>query len=436
MNPVVAIVGRPNVGKSRLFNRMLSKNRSIVFDLPGTTRDTIYDTAEWNRVTFDIVDTGGLSNEKNDVHFKINKRVEEVVKKATAVILVCDYRTGIMPYDFEIANWLRKTNKQVFLVINKVDKPGDPSALSDFYQLGFKDMFAVSAEHGYGVDELLDATVNYIKSSAMITEPVEDEHTPLKLAFAGRPNVGKSSMINYIIGNEFVLVDDKPGTTRDPVELSIEIKNVPLTLIDTAGLKKKKDSTKIEAISAIKTRDSIQRSDIVVLVLDASQGVTAYDKKLIGMIQSYGKGCVIAANKWDIISKQNRQSEFKILTQRLDFVEYIPVVPTSAITGEGIGDLVDGIIRVSHNYEHRIPTSELNRFFKKVINEYQPISDGGKIIKPQYIVQVATRPPVFVVFTNSKTRVKENYGRFMAKRIRDLFGFEGVPVRVIFRNKD
>lgn len=436
MNPIIAIVGRPNVGKSRLFNRMISKNKAIVLDLPGTTRDTIYDTAQWNKVVFDVVDTGGLSSDKNNIHFKINKRVEALVKDATAIIMVCDYKTGIMPYDLEIADWLRKTNKQVFLAVNKVDKPNEPAALSEFYQLGFKNMFAISAEHGYGVDELLDALVTSIKSYAKTIDKPQNNRIPLKLAFVGKPNVGKSSVINYIIGNEFMIVDNKPGTTRDPVELNVELNNILLTLIDTAGLKRKKGSARVEVISAIRTKSAIQRADIVVLIIDVSQGITAYDKKIINMIQFYGKGCVIAANKWDLIKKQDRQLLMKMLAARLSFVDYIPIIPTSAVTGEGISNLLNEVINVSRNYEHRIPTSDLNKFFKRIINEYQPVSDGGKLIKLHYIVQVETKPPLFVIFTNSKTLIKENYNRFVTKRIRDIFGFKGVPVKVVFRSKD
>ena len=437
MNPVVAIVGRANVGKSRLFNRIASKKKAIVLDLPGTTRDTIYETVEWERVTFDIVDTGGLSDDRSSIHFRINKRVKSVVDEASAIIMLCDYKTGVVPYDFEIANWLRKTNKQVFLAVNKVDKPDDPSALSDFYQLGFKDVFAISAEHGYGVDTILDATTQYLKSLKKIQQqPEKDVITPLKLVFTGKPNVGKSSMVNYIIGNELMIVDDKPGTTRDPVELRVEINKTPMILIDTAGIKKKKDSQLVEKLSVMKAKDAIQKADIVVVVVDISQGITGIDKKIINMVQSYGKGCVIALNKWDTIGKQHRHPLLNTISNTLHFVDYIPFIPTSAITGEGIHDLMNEVIKVSYNYDYRIPTSDLNKFLRKVLNEYQPISNSGKIIRPQYIVQVATRPPMFVIFTNTKAIVKENYAKFMIKRIRDIFGFKGVPIKLSFRRKD
>jgi GTP-binding protein len=232
-----------------------------------------------------------------------------------------------------------------------------------------------------------------------------------------------------------MLVDDKPGTTRDPVELKVEINKIPMLLIDTAGLKKNKDGPAVETLSEMKAKDSIQRSDIVVLVIDAVQGVTGYDKKIINMIQDYGKGCVIAVNKWDIIPRQDRRIILNSIAEAFSFVDYIPVVPTSAVSGEGIKVLVSNVIKVLHDYEYRIPTAELNKFFRDVLSKHQPISSSGKIIKSYYLVQIAVRPPVFVIFTNNKTGIKENYNKFIMSRIREIFGFKGVPVKVLFRSK-
>jgi GTPase len=436
MKPLVAIVGRPNVGKSRLFNRIASKKKAIVLDLEGTTRDTIYETIEWERTLFDIVDTGGLTDEKNNIHFKINKRVKTVVGEASVVLMVCDYKTGVLPYDREIAQWLRKLNKPVLLVVNKIDSPAGLSAVDDFYQLGFKDIFGVSAEHGYGVDEVLDSATDYLKKyTAETIGEEQDISPPLKLVFAGKPNAGKSSIINYITGNDIMLVDDQPGTTRDPVELKIELNKKPMVLIDTAGLKKNNSSTRIEAIAGIRSKDMIHRADIVVLVVDAAAGITGYDKKIVDMIQSSGKGCVIAMNKWDIVSRENRRGLLKEAAGMFGFVPYIPIIPTSAVTGEGIKKLTDEVIQTSDVYGHRIPTAELNKFFRSVLEEHQPASSDGKLIKLYYLVQIATKPPVFVVFTNSAKGVKDNYSKFIVNRIRDVFGFRGVPVKVIFRGK-
>ncbi len=437
MNPLVAIVGRPNVGKSRLFNRIISKRKSIVLDLAGTTRDTIYDTVEWNRTRFDIVDTGGLTDDKDGIHFKIHKRVETVVKEAAAVLMVCDARSGVLPDDRTIADWLRTAGKQVFCAVNKVDAPEDPSAVAEFYQLGFQRVFAMSAEHGYGVDTVLDAITEYLKAGEHGLQDVhEDERRPLKLVFTGKPNAGKSSIINYIIGHDIMLVDEKPGTTRDPVELKAEIQKMPVVLIDTAGLKKSREGAPVEALSALKAKDAIHRSDIVLFIIDAVQGVTGYDKKIITMVQSYGKGCVVALNKWDLVPKQDRRMVMESISEAFKFVEYLPVVTTSAVSGEGIRTLVSRVMKVLHDYEYRIPTSVLNKFFRDVLSRHQPISSSGKIIKSYYLVQVAVRPPVFVVFTNNKSGIKDNYSKFITNRIREVFGFEGIPIKLLFRNKD
>ncbi len=438
MNALVAIVGRPNVGKSRLFNRMLSKRKSLVLDVAGTTRDTIRDTVEWGRAAFDVMDTGGLTDDKNTMHFRINKRVETVVSQAAAVLLVCDYRAGVVPYDLEIARWLRKTGKPVLVVVNKVDRPLDPSAVADFYQLGFKDVFTASAEHGFGVDAVLDAVTDRVKA---VREDGGDAREapggagPLRLAFVGRPNAGKSSMVNYILGNEIMIVDDRPGTTSDAVELNVRIKDMPVVLIDTAGLKKSRDMTALESLSVIKTKDALQRADVVVLVVDAAAGVTAYDKKIIGMIQRSGKGCVIALNKWDLVPARDRRRVIDAAAEWFGFADYVPIVPASAVSGEGVRDLTSGVLNVLHDYGYRVPTSTLNRFFRDTLREHQPVSTGGKIIKLYYLVQVTTRPPLFVIFTNVASGIRENYGKFIMNRLREAFGFRGVPVRVVFRSK-
>lgn len=436
MGPLVAIVGRPNVGKSRLFNRMASKRKSIVLDLSGTTRDTIYETVEWNRMKFDIVDTGGLTEGRNNIHFRINKRVESVVGESAVVLLVCDYKTGVQPYDGEIARWLRKTGKPFFVVVNKIDRPEDPSAVADFYQLGGREVFGISAEHGYGVDQVMDAVVEHMKVHGADRSPgPEEDAKRLRLVFTGKPNVGKSSMVNYITGREFMIVDDRPGTTRDAVELKVELGGKPMMLIDTAGLRKGRNDTTVEAIAALRAKDAVQRADISILVLDASQGVTGYDKRIMSLIQERGKGSVIALNKWDVIPREHRKALLKQLSDMLGFVPYVPVVPTSALTGEGIQKLVRETIAVARAYEHRIPTPALNRFFRAVLDEHQPVSSNGKVIKLYYLVQISVRPPVFVIFTNKKEGIRENYSRFIVNRIRDVFGFQGVPIKLIFRGK-
>ncbi len=436
MNPLVVIVGRQNVGKSRLFNRIISKKKSIVLNMQGTTRDTIYETVRWNNVTFDIVDTGGLSEEKSDIHFKINKRIETVVNSALIVLTVCDYKTGILPYDFEIAQWLRKMHKPVFIAVNKIDKPYELSNIADFYQLGFKDVLGMSAEHGYGVDEIMDAITTYMDSHAgEFQESHIDTETNLKLVFTGKSNVGKSSIINYIIGNDIMLVDSQPCTTRDPVELKVKINGKSMILIDTAGMKKGKSKTIVETLSIIKAKIAIRKTDIAVLVIDATRRTTGYDKKLISMIQDNGKGCVVALNKWDKIPETQKSFLIKHTSEVLGFIPYIPIVPISAVTGSGIKKLIHEVVDTAYAYRHRIETAKLNKFFGNLLKEHQPISSNGKLVKLYYIVQTMTAPPVFVVFTNKATNIKENYAKFIINRIREVFRFKGVPIKVLFRGK-
>ncbi|MCL4558275.1 MAG: ribosome biogenesis GTPase Der [Deltaproteobacteria bacterium] len=436
MNPLVAIVGRPNVGKSRLFNRIASKKRSIVLDLQGTTRDAIYETVEWERTEFDIVDTGGLTDERNNIHERINRRVEAVVAQATVVIMVCDYTAGVTPYDLDISRWLRKLDRHVLLAVNKIDSPAVLSDVGEFHQLGFGDVFGASAEHGYGVDRIMDAVADYVRAHHA-TPAHGDGGTapPLRLVFAGKPNTGKSSMINYLMGSDIMIVDDQPGTTRDPVTFQIEINKRSMLLIDTAGLKKRAGGSRIEAMAGMKSEDMINRADIVVLMVDASAGATGHDKRLVDMVQSRGKGCAIAMNKWDLVADRDRRRLIGETSRTFGFVPYIPVVPTSAVTGQGVKKLMDEVVRISDAYAHRVPTPELNKFFGRLLGEHQPVSSDGKLIRLYYLVQVAVRPPVFVIFTNSVKGIKENYSRFIVSRIRDVFGFTGVPVKVIFRSK-
>ncbi len=436
MNPLVVIVGRPNVGKSRLFNRMASKRRSLVLDLRGTTRDVITETVAWGRSTFDIMDTGGLTDESGNLHERINRRVEDVVGRAAAVIMVCDYKAGVTPYDRDIGRWLRKLDRHVVLAVNKIDSPAGLDDLGEFHQLGFPETFGTSAEHGYGVDQIMDAVVDHLKARHLFPMTADAAvPPPLRLVFAGKPNAGKSSMVNRVVGRESVIVDDKPGTTRDPVEFSIKAGGRHLLLIDTAGLKKSAAGTRVEAMASTRSEDMIARADIVVLMVDAAVGVTGHDKKIVDLILSSGKACALAMNKWDLVAERDKERLLRETSSMLGFASFIPILPTSAVTGQGVRTLMHEVIRIADAYAHRVPTPALNRFFGKVLGEHQPVSSGGKLIRLYYLVQVAVRPPVFVIFTNSAKGIKENYSRFVVSRIRDIFGFPGVPIRVIFRDK-
>ena len=433
MKPLIAIVGRPNVGKSRLFNRMISEKKAIVIDLPGTTRDAIYDTSDWRGVLFDLVDTGGLTEAKDRLSLKIDKQVKQIINDAVLILFICDFTTGITSPDREIAMLIRKLGKKVLLIINKIDKPYTQADLAEFYQLGFNDMFGVSAEHGYGIDDVMDAIVSHIKQQGygnMADESVQNERT--RLAFIGKPNAGKSSMLNYITGKELMIVDDTPGTTRDPVEVNVELGKKPFILIDTAGLRKGRRDKLIDQLVEIKTKKIIEKTDLGILVIDAVKGITTYDKKLIQLLERHGKAIVIALNKWDLLTK-SEQNNTKMQSQYTS--DYIPQIPTSTLTGYGINELIKAIFSTSDMYNKRIITSELNKFFNETMAANEPNTGSGKIIKPYYIVQVSVKPPTFVLFVNTVIGIKENYKRFIMHRLRDIFGFNGVPIRVMFRNR-
>ncbi|MCL4479175.1 MAG: ribosome biogenesis GTPase Der [Deltaproteobacteria bacterium] len=433
MKPLIAIVGRPNVGKSRLFNRMISEKKAIVIDLPGTTRDAIYDTSDWRGVLFDLVDTGGLTEAKDRLSLKIDKQVKQIINDAVLILFICDFNTGITSPDREIAMLIRKLGKKVLLIINKIDKPYTQADLAEFYQLGFNDMFGISAEHGYGIDDVMDAIVSHIKQQGygnMADESLQNER--IRLAFIGKPNAGKSSMLNYITGKELMIVDDTPGTTRDPVEVNVELGKKPFILIDTAGLRKGRRDKLIDQLVEIKTKKIIEKTDLGILVIDAVKGITTYDKKLIQLLERHGKAIVIALNKWDLLAK-SEQKNTKMQSQYTS--DYIPQIPTSTLTGFGINDLIKAIFCTSDMYNKRIITSELNKFFNETMAANEPNTSSGKIIKPYYIVQVSVKPPTFVLFVNTVIGIKENYKRFIMHRLRDIFGFNGVPIRVMFRNR-
>ncbi len=433
MKPLIAIVGRPNVGKSRLFNRMISEKKAIVIDLPGTTRDAIYDTSDWRGVLFDLVDTGGLTEAKDRLSLKIDKQVKQIINDAVLILFICDFNTGITSPDREIAMLIRKLGKKVLLIINKIDKPYTQADLAEFYQLGFNDMFGISAEHGYGIDDVMDAIVSHIKQQGygnMADESLQNER--IRLAFIGKPNAGKSSMLNYITGKELMIVDDTPGTTRDPVEVNVELGKKPFILIDTAGLRKGRRDKLIDQLVEIKTKKIIEKTDLGILVIDAVKGITTYDKKLIQLLERHGKAIVIALNKWDLLAK-SEQKNTKMQSQYTS--DYIPQIPTSTLTGFGINELIKAIFSTSDMYNKRIITSELNKFFNETMAANEPNTSSGKIIKPYYIVQVSVKPPTFVLFVNTVIGIKENYKRFIMHRLRDIFGFNGVPIRVMFRNR-
>lgn len=432
--PLVAIVGRPNVGKSTLFNRLTEERVAIVHDQPGVTRDRIYGEAEWNGRTFDVVDTGGYVPRSSDrFEAAIREQVEIALREADAVVFVTDVTTGITDLDDEMAQVLRRTDRPVFVAANKADTPARRLAAADFYRLGLGEVFPVSAMTGSGSGDFLDAVV-----AALPDEPeVEQEDVP-RIAFIGRPNVGKSSLTNRLLGFERSIVTEISGTTRDAVDARIEYQGQPIVLVDTAGLRRKaRVAENIEFYSALRTERALRECDVAVVLLDASLGLETQDARIIQMADELRRGIVIAANKWDLVDKEtNTARDFeRSIHERLGTLNYVPVVFASALTGQRASKVLDVALRVADERRKRIPTSELNEVVQRAIQRNQPPAWGGRQVKIKYATQVRAAPPVFAFFCNHPQGVKESYRRYLENRIREAFGFEGVPLTLSLKEK-
>ncbi|HEY8363442.1 MAG TPA: ribosome biogenesis GTPase Der [Tissierellaceae bacterium] len=433
---IVCIVGRPNVGKSTLFNRIVGKRIAITEDTPGVTRDRIYAEGEWLGKYFTVIDTGGLDPDSEEIIMaNIKRQVEIAIDTADVIIFVVDGKEGLSPTDKEIGNMLRKFKKKVILACNKVDRPKNSQEIYEFYELGFGEPIAISAEQGLGIGDLLDEVV---KSFPEDVDTDYDEDV-IKVCFIGKPNVGKSSLINKILGEERVIVTNIPGTTRDAVDTYFEYNDQKYVFIDTAGLRRKRSIyEKIERYSVVRTLTAIDRSDICVLVIDATEGVSEQDSKIAGYAHNNGKGIIIAVNKWDLVKKDsNTYLEFeKEIRRVLSFINYAPIVFISALTGQRINKLLDLINVVNNNYNMRISTGVLNDIINEAVLMAQPPSDKGKRLKIFYGTQVAVRPPKFVIFINDKELMHFSYERYLENQIRSHFGFSGVPILFEFRQRE
>lgn len=433
---VVCIVGRPNVGKSTLFNKIVGKRIAITEDTPGVTRDRIYAEGEWLGKYFTVIDTGGLEPDNDEIIMSnIKRQVEIAVDTADVIIFVVDGLAGLNPTDREIGNLLRKSAKKVVLACNKVDKPKNAKEIYEFYELGFGEPIAVSAEQGLGIGDLLDEVVKNFP------EDVDTQYDDdiIKVCFIGKPNAGKSSLINKILGEERVIVTDIPGTTRDAIDTYFSYNDERYVFIDTAGLRRKRSIyEKIERYSVVRTLTAIDRSDICVLVIDATQGVTEQDSKIAGYAHDNGKGIIIAVNKWDLIEKDNNTYlEFeKDIRRVLSFINYAPIIFISALTGQRVNRLLELINIVNNNYNLRITTGVLNDIINEAVLMNQPPSDKGKRLKIFYGTQVAVRPPKFVIFVNDKELMHFSYARYLENQIRNHFGFSGVPILFEFRQRE
>lgn len=434
--PVVAIVGRPNVGKSTLFNKLIGERLSIVDDTPGVTRDRIYGECEWGNRTFSIVDTGGIEPDSGDVILtQMRMQAQLAIDAADVIVLVTDIRTGVVATDSDIAAMLLKSGRPVILCVNKCDTIGEPpTEFYEFYNLGLGDPVAVSSVHGHGTGDLLDRIVEHLPDE----EEDETDSEIIKVAIIGKPNVGKSSLVNKISGEERCIVSDIAGTTRDAIDTTIENQHGRFTLIDTAGLRRKsKVDDSIEKYSVIRAQMAIERADVCVIMIDASVGFTDQDSKVAGLAHEAGKGCVIVVNKWDIIEKDDRTMiEYrKKLEDDFSFMSYAPMIFISAKTGQRLDRLFDLIKHAANSNSMRIATGMLNDVLAQAVARVQPPTDKGRRLKIYYMTQATVKPPTFVCFVNSAQLFHFSYQRYLENRIRETFGLEGTPIRLIVRER-
>jgi GTP-binding protein len=433
--PIVAIIGRINVGKSTLFNRIIKKRTAIVENEPGITRDRIYAECEWKGKQFTLVDTGGVDFiKKEEMQKKITVQTELAIEEADLVILLVDIKEGINPDDFKVAKTIREKNKASILVANKGDIKGSELKLYEFYELGFGDPYIISAEHGLNIDDLLDRIISYISE---INIESEEEENIIKVSILGKPNVGKSSLLNRILGEDRIIVSEHPGTTRDAIEIIFKHNSLKLIFIDTAGLRDKaKPKEDVEYYSTLRTFEAVHNSDIVLLILDSTQGVSTQDKKIANYIQNERKACIIILNKFDLI-KDNIDRKLFIDEARyeLSFLKKSPIIMTSAVTGYNMDKIISKIKEVALQYSKKIPTSAINAFIREVISKNPPKYVVGNTLKIKYATQTGIKPPTFLLFVNNPKLMYTSYHKYLENKFYEIFGFEGSPVVINLTKK-
>jgi GTPase len=432
MKPIVALVGRPNVGKSTLFNRITRSKSALVDNLPGLTRDRNYGDATWDHIEFTVVDTGGFTDlDESGFSAQIQHQVRQALDDADAIVLVLDGKHGLSPFDSDLIELLRDIHKPVFYAVNKIDGEEREPALYDFYGLGVDNLYPVSAEHGYGIPDFLDEVVRTLP----VLKPA-DISNQIRVAVVGRPNVGKSSLINRLLGEDRLLVADMPGTTRDAIDTLCEVNGVSYVLVDTAGIRRKgKVSKKIEKFSVIKALKSLERCDVALIVIDAAEGITDQDISVAGYAHERGCGCVFLLNKWDLVKKDSRtakeyQDNLKMASK---FLAFAPTLTISALSGLRVMKLFRYIDEVYRQYNTRIGTGQINRIIEKAIQRNEPSLHRGKRLKYYYATQVTTKPPTFVCFVNYPEAVHFSYQRYLVNQIREKTGLDQTPIRIWFR---
>ena len=443
--PIVAVVGRPNVGKSTLFNRLVGERRAIVEDEPGTTRDRVYGTADWAGLEFTLVDTGGLQDEHElagegargsltEIVRRTREQAQSAIDEADVIVFIVDAKAGLSAGDHDVADLLRRTDKPTILVANKADSPARREDAVEFYELGLGDPIPISAYHGSGTGDLLDRVVEAlpeVEEEAAIEGPA--------IAIVGRPNVGKSRLLNALLGQERAIVSDVPGTTRDSLDTELTWAGQPLTLIDTAGIRRRgRVDQGIERFSVLRSMRAIDRSDVVLLVIDATEGFTAQDLHIAGYIEEQKKGIVVVVNKWDLVEKtaQTMEEYRAQAREALDFMPYAPLVFISAKFGQRVQHVLETALAVVAERQKRIPTAALNKLLREAVASHPPASKPGKWLKFYYATQADVAPPTFVFFCNDPKQVHFSYRRYLENRLRDTFGFMGTPLRLSFRGRE
>jgi len=435
--PLVALVGRPNVGKSTLFNRIVGERVAIVEDIAGTTRDRLYYDAEWTGREFTIVDTGGMEIiPGSDLGQRVRQQAEVAIAEADMIVFVTDARDGITPGDQEVAQVLRQTSKPVVVAVNKADTLNQNLSATEFYRLGLHDVYGISALHGKGTGDLLDAIVNSMPKPAEAEE--QEEEPGVRLALVGRPNVGKSSLLNALVGQERSIVSEIPGTTRDAIDVEMQVKGQRFVVVDTAGVRRRgKIEVGVEKYSVLRSIRAIQRANVVAVLIDATEGVTAQDTHLAGYAVSETKGLLFVVNKWDLVPQTNevRDTFIAQIRSEMRFAQYAPIVFISAQQHLHLGEVISAVMKIDEARRVRISTPTLNDFVAEAIHTHGPSAYRGRTLKIYYVTQVKVNPPTFVFFVNDTELIHFSYQRFLENRLREAFGFEGTAIRLIFRPK-